>query len=453
MAKVVKLKVIKPIDIEWKDFGRIMREFDSLGWRIKNYAVDVYRQVKQAEAEHNRMYPNDKFNAEKRIAEYGCKSIETHVNRLSRKYADSLIQEDKFLQKIFQRNETLWHSEMVNGLVREAIQTYKKVEKDIFKGTASAPSFKRGQPIEIRSRQIKIIDKETLSIAILNSDGGKFYDIKNKGKSYPINLKVASRKGHANIVMKRLLSGEYTLSDSRFNVDGKDIYLQLIFKPADSTPKQAAVDKNKILGIDLGISKAVTMQIDNTPKHVFIDGGEINSFRARTEKVRVSKRNQLKYASENRHGHGRKTLLKPVLDIGNKIERFRETTNHRYSKHIVDTALKNDCGTIQLEDLSNIAKDNAFLANWSYFDLQQKIKYKAEEVGIDVVFINPEYTSQRCHKCGIIDKDSRQTQEIFHCTHCGHRTNADLNAARNIAMKDIEEIIKEQRKLQKKVLN
>src|SRR5699024_7555435 len=306
MAKVIKLKVVKPIDMEWKDFGRIMREFDSLGWRIKNYAVDMYRQVKQAEVEHNRTHPNDKFNTEKRIAKYGCKSIETHVNRLSRKYADSLIQEDKFLQKIFQRDETLWHTEMVNGLVREAIQTYKKVEKDIFTGTASAPSFKRGQPSEIRSRQIKIINKETLSIAILNSDGGKFYDIKNKGKSYPINLKVASRKGHANIVMKRLLSGEYTLSDSRFNVDGKDIYLQLSFKPTDNTPRQAAVDKNKILGIDLGISKAVTMQIDSSPKHAFIDGGEINSFRARTEKMRISKRNQLKYASENRRGHGRK---------------------------------------------------------------------------------------------------------------------------------------------------
>ena len=451
IVKVIKLKVVKPVDIEWPLFGQIIREFDTLSWRIKNYAITLYRDTLQREAEHNRLNPNNKFNGDLRLKTYGYKSIDSYIKPQVIEYTNDLIQNDKFIQKQFKRNETLWHSEMTPGLIKEAIETYKKVQKDIFKGTASVPSFKRGQPIPIRSRQIKIIDKETITIAVLNKDGANFHNIKKKGNSYPIKLKVASRKGHANIVMNRLISGEYILCDSRFSLDGKDVYLQLSFKSADDTPKQSAVDKNKILGIDLGVAKAVTMQIDQTPKHEFINGGEITRFRARTENDRISKRNQLKYCSHNRKGHGQKTLLKPVSDIGNKIERFRETTNHRYSKHIIDTALKNDCGIIQIEDLSGISKDNTFLKNWSYYDLQEKIKYKAEAVGIDVILIDPKHTSQRCHKCGIIDKASRQSQDIFHCTNCNHRTNADLNAARNIAMKDIETIIKEQIETQKKV--
>ena len=47
-------------------------------------------------------------------------------------------------------------------------------------------------------------------------------------------------------------------------------------------------------------------------------------------------------------------------------------------------------------------------------------------------YINPAYTSQTCNKCGNIDKENRKTQAAFLCTACGHRENADVNAALNI---------------------
>jgi len=74
--------------------------------------------------------------------------------------------------------------------------------------------------------------------------------------------------------------------------------------------------------------------------------------------------------------------------------------------------------------------------------LQQKIKYKAEAVGIEVRMIDPKYTSQRCSKCGHIAEGNRPTQAEFQCQQCGFKTNADYNAARNIATPGIEEIIK-----------
>ena len=56
--------------------------------------------------------------------------------------------------------------------------------------------------------------------------------------------------------------------------------------------------------------------------------------------------------------------------------------------------------------------------------------------------INPEYTSQRCSKCGYIDSENRKTQAQFICLKCGFEENADYNASQNIALKDIEKIIK-----------
>ena len=37
-----------------------------------------------------------------------------------------------------------------------------------------------------------------------------------------------------------------------------------------------------------------------------------------------------------------------------------------------------------------------------------------------------------CNKCGFVSKDNRQTQSKFCCQSCGFEENADINAARNI---------------------
>ena len=61
------------------------------------------------------------------------------------------------------------------------------------------------------------------------------------------------------------------------------------------------------------------------------------------------------------------------------------------------------------------------------------IEYKAERENIKVRYINPAYTSQKCSKCGYIDKENRKTQSEFNCLECGLKLNADHNAAINIA--------------------
>lgn len=43
------------------------------------------------------------------------------------------------------------------------------------------------------------------------------------------------------------------------------------------------------------------------------------------------------------------------------------------------------------------------------------------------------YTSQRCSVCQHVARESRESQSLFRCVACGHTSNADLNAARNIA--------------------
>lgn len=49
------------------------------------------------------------------------------------------------------------------------------------------------------------------------------------------------------------------------------------------------------------------------------------------------------------------------------------------------------------------------------------------------MYVPAGYTSQRCHQCRHTEQQDRDSQAGFCCRRCGHRDNADTNAARNIA--------------------
>ena len=74
--------------------------------------------------------------------------------------------------------------------------------------------------------------------------------------------------------------------------------------------------------------------------------------------------------------------------------------------------------------------NRAILASgWGIF--ARRLEYKAAG---RVEKVNPAYTSQRCSACGHIAAESRKSQALFACVACHFTLNADVNAARNIAV-------------------
>lgn len=70
---------------------------------------------------------------------------------------------------------------------------------------------------------------------------------------------------------------------------------------------------------------------------------------------------------------------------------------------------------------------NKSILQSSWGKLEQCLSYKS-----NVIKVPAPYTSQRCHECGHTEKANRKTQADFICVSCGHRDNADVNAALNI---------------------
>lgn len=62
---------------------------------------------------------------------------------------------------------------------------------------------------------------------------------------------------------------------------------------------------------------------------------------------------------------------------------------HLYSKQLIDFCIEQQAATLILknqEDKIGIAKEQKFvLRKWSYYELQAKIKYKAEKAGIELI--------------------------------------------------------------------
>ena len=55
-----------------------------------------------------------------------------------------------------------------------------------------------------------------------------------------------------------------------------------------------------------------------------------------------------------------------------------------------------------------------------------------QKKGMSISLVQPEYTSQRCPKCGAIHKANRKSQSEFECVECGYKFNADKNADDNM---------------------
>jgi IS605 OrfB family transposase len=188
-------------------------------------------------------------------------------------------------------------------------------------------------------------------------------------------------------------------------------------------PENPPVEVTDFLGVDLGIAKIAT---DSDGKAY--SGKPVEAVRKKhnLQRKRLGKRNT-------------KGAKKKLKRIAGKEARFRKQENHCISKAIVATAKDTSRG-IAVEDLTGIRERLPVwgrdarnkLSGWSFAQLFAFVVYKARLAGVPVATVDPRNTSRTCAECGHCEKDHRKSQETFLCVSCGHRANADVNAARVI---------------------
>ena len=188
-----------------------------------------------------------------------------------------------------------------------------------------------------------------------------------------------------------------------------------------------------VVGIDRGI-RFLAVTYDSAGKTVFYSGSPVKQKRAHYKALRKELQ-QVGTPSSRRR----------IRQIGQRENRWMRDVNHCISKAL--TKNYPDGTLFALEDLSNIrsavekvqVKDRYVSVSWPYYDLEQKLTYKALRNHQLVEKVDPAYTSQTCPVCGHTEKGNRNKRlHLFCCRSCGYRSNDDRIGAMNLHRLGIE---------------
>jgi IS605 OrfB family transposase len=329
-------------------------------------------------------------------------------------------------------------SRMASTITKTARDKWRSVSKDVFyRLDMSLPTFKKGYPIPV-DNQLYALSKSPEGICMSVTLRSKIFD---GTKRFHIILQQKKFGNSQREILKKMIDKTYRRAGAQIARDRNgDIYVRITYEPPK---RETNLDPNRIIGIDLGIKNAFYCALNDGMKRLSPrDSMELFEFRQQIKKRRRSYQHQSRVST--RGGAGRNKILRPLDKLSEKEKRFRDTKYHQYTRQIIDFALDNSAGKIQMEELDSLKKEKQgqFLLNdWAIADFQTKLKYKAEDMGIEVAFVNAQYTSQRCSSCGYIDKKNRSEQERFKCLKCGFEENADYNAAKNLSIPNIDAII------------
>lgn len=301
------------------------------------------------------------------------------------------------------RNKLDLHSNHIQHARNKAVNALENVLENWSNGDkASKPQF-RSTTIVYGSRTMTLYD-DYVSLATIN------------GRT---EADLVLPEGNDNPHSYYMENDDWERCQSELVRNSDGWFLHITFEQTEE--HDADSEEDTVMGVDLGIN-----QLAVTSTGAFWSGGELNHRREEYERVRG-----------NLQKTGTRSAHRTLKRIGGRESNYNENYLHNVSKELVEEAVENDCTTIVFEDLSGI-RDRMPNARdfhvWAFNKLYEYVEYKARVEGINVVQVEPQYTSKRCSYCGCEgDRDGQS----FECSSCGREYHADYNAAKNIAWRHI----------------
>ena len=291
--------------------------------------------------------PNDKVCLDKTMSLYtaACNYVSNYIFRTHDLKQFSL---NKALYYVLREKFGL-KSQMTQSVFKTVIARYKTILEN--QNEWIKPIFRKPQYDLVWNRDYSLV---TNCFSVNTIDGRLKLSYFDKGMSQYFDHSIY-KFGTAKLVCKK---GKYFLHiPVSYNVEECDVS-----------------NVCNVVGIDRGINFIVTTY-DSKHKTGFVSGKHIKQKRANYSKLRKELQMR-KTASARRR----------LKTIGQRENRWMQDINHQVSKALVEQNPKNTL--FVLEDLSGIrdttehvkVKDRYVSVSWSFYDLEQKLIYKAKQL-------------------------------------------------------------------------
>ena len=205
-------------------------------------------------------------------------------------------------------------------------------------------------------------------------------------------------------------------------------------------PQMGRASTGEVVGLDMGVAHTAT-----TSTGQFLDIPKLLSKGEAQRKRRLQRKLARQVKGSNRRNQTKLAIAKLSAKESDRRKDWIEKTTTELVRHydlivLEDLKIKNMTrsakGTVENPG-KNVAQKRGLnrsilVQGWGMF--RQRLTDKATNAvtPVDIIAINPAYTSLRCSECGHTEQKNRKSQATFLCQACGHMDNADVNAAKNV---------------------
>lgn len=250
-------------------------------------------------------------------------------------------------------------------------QNYNSEKKQYFTGERSLRVYKKDIPIPFQSSSVRDLKWD-------KGEGNYTFSL----FKIPFKTFLGADKSKNKVILERILSGEYEMGDSSIQLKKGKIFLLMVVK-FDKDLVQLDEEKEIVANLSYDVPIVVKYK-----RSTFNIGNKDEYVHRRQQIQNAIKRRQMA-AKYNSGGKGRKKKTQSIEFFHRKEKDFVDTKMHQYSYQLIKLALNKKAKTIVLANVPEVkeeAQEDPFLLrNWGYYGLIEKIKYKANKWGIDVV--------------------------------------------------------------------
>jgi hypothetical protein len=184
------------------------------------------------------------------------------------------------------------------------------------------------------------------------------------------------------MLLERVVNGEVRLCTSHIKLKDEKIFWLPVF---EIEKEKQDVKPEVIAEASLSLEYPIVVKTNK----IRLTIGSKEEFLYRRIAIQAAVRRAQSGASYAKSGKGVKRKFKAVDKFRKAESNYVNHRLHVYSRRLIDFCIKQQAGTLILvnqEDKIDIAKEEEFvLRNWSYYELINKIKYKAEKAGIELI--------------------------------------------------------------------